>query len=246
MYYLFFNKKQYGPYTEIQVRAMVTAGKIPANVQVYVQGGMHQWQSLQNFTELLKPANQKEMKLATDPSLFSAPIKNGHEIEKTIWVGRPSSLTVIFKYFGKIILLMILSIIYVFYRIQIDYSIIMYTDFMLLVLNIILLLKITWDFIVLKCIKWTFTSERFNISSGVFSKKISNMELYRVKDMQLCKPFFYRLFGYGYIDLITSDKLNPILCNIGAIKQPEDVLQLLRKYVERQKKIGPIKGIDII
>ena len=54
--------------------------------------------------------------------------------------------------------------------------------------------------ILVKSIRYEITSERIKITSGIFSKQTSALELYRVKDYTLEAPFFYRLFHLGNIN----------------------------------------------
>jgi len=75
--------------------------------------------------------------------------------------------------------------------------------------------------IVLKFTKWVLTTDRFTYTIGVFSRKTENLELYRIKDFTLRTPFLLWIFGYGLVDLVSSDKTDPNMPCIGAIKSPQ-------------------------
>jgi len=245
MYYIYYNSKEYGPYTEDQIRAMIACGKISPTVLVFQQGGDQKWQPARNIPTLMRPPAKQGMKWVIYPS-DSIAISSGKELEKTVWEGRPSHLMAIEKYLKYLLIVMCTIALYLLSLAYSSNSVHNYIRYLLSCILMSILLRSCWVWLVLKSTKWCLTSERFIYNIGVFSKTTENMELYRVKDIRVRKPLFYRIFGYGFIDLVTSDKSDPILPNIGAVKNPEDLFELLRKYIERQKKKGPVKGFEII
>jgi len=66
-----------------------------------------------------------------------------------------------------------------------------------------------WKWLRVQSREFRLTTERILISEGIFSKTISSTELYRVKDLRMTQPFFYRLMGFENIELLSSDKLSP-------------------------------------
>ena len=87
------------------------------------------------------------------------------------------------------------------------------------------------------------TSDRFRTKIGILSQKVDELELYRVRDYEVFKPFLLRLFGLGNLTLITSDKTHPKI-EMKAIKNPEKVLELFRKNVEISRKKTGTKEVD--
>jgi uncharacterized membrane protein YdbT with pleckstrin-like domain len=87
------------------------------------------------------------------------------------------------------------------------------------------------------------TSDRFRSKIGILSQKVDELELYRVRDYEVFKPFLLRLFGLGNLTLITSDKTHPKI-EMKAIKNPEMVLELFRKNVEISRKKTGTKEVD--
>ena len=92
--------------------------------------------------------------------------------------------------------------------------------------------------------KYRITTQRFIETSGILSKKIEEVEFYRVRDYSIEIPFLYRLFGLSNIILTTSDKTHPIVY-IRAIKNGEEVRDTLRGLVEEAKKVRKVSEIDI-
>lgn len=69
--------------------------------------------------------------------------------------------------------------------------------------------------------KYTCTSEKFIVESGIFSKKEEEIRLYRIMDLTLEPgPSGQRLFGLGTITCDTVDKSTPKLCIIN-VKTPD-------------------------
>ena len=75
------------------------------------------------------------------------------------------------------------------------------------------------------------TTQRIRITTGVFSKRTEELELYRVRDSSLVEPFLYRMFGAGNIEVVTADASTPGL-TIEAIKGAAAVREEIRKNVE--------------
>lgn len=79
---------------------------------------------------------------------------------------------------------------------------------------------------------YELTEQRLRERSGVFSRHISELELYRVRDISIEQPFLQRLFGCGRIVLGTSDRSAPLMV-LEAIPDPLAVANQLREFVER-------------
>ena len=90
---------------------------------------------------------------------------------------------------------------------------------------------------------YELTEERFREKTGILSQTIEELELYRVRDYTVEKPFIMRLFGLGNLTLLTSDKTNPKIY-LYAIKNVENVRDLFRKNVEATRKKTGTKEVD--
>lgn len=86
--------------------------------------------------------------------------------------------------------------------------------------------------------------ERINNRTGILSKSLDSVELYRVRDYKLHQPFFLRLFKLGNITLHTTDKTNSTLY-IPAIREPEALLEIIRKQAEICKETKKVREIDV-
>ena len=75
------------------------------------------------------------------------------------------------------------------------------------------------------------TTERLRITSGVLSKKVEELELYRVRDTSFLQPFILRLFRVGNLKLNTDDATTPTIL-LGGIPADQSLRDKLRKAVE--------------
>ena len=81
-------------------------------------------------------------------------------------------------------------------------------------------------------------------SSGVFSRRLDNLELYRVRDYTILQPFLMRILGLGNLHLVTSDAANPEL-SIEAVKEIEIIREQLRKAVEAARDRKRVRQMDV-
>lgn len=119
--------------------------------------------------------------------------------------------------------------------------------FVLCALTCILVIPIfiaLWKYLVVRCRTYELTTERLRISEGVFSKKIEELELYRVKDVSRTKPFWLRIFGLENIHLMTSDKSTPTLL-LDYIPKRIELGDKLRKQADARRDVKRVSEIDM-
>jgi uncharacterized membrane protein YdbT with pleckstrin-like domain len=91
---------------------------------------------------------------------------------------------------------------------------------------------------------YILTNERFRVTRGILNKRTDDLELYRVKDLTLIKPFSQRLVKAGTIEMTTSDHTTPLVV-LPAIKEPAKVLDLIRSNVEKQRDRKRVTEVDM-
>lgn len=141
--------------------------------------------------------------------------KQEASIEKDIFSGHP---TMIYSY-GQIIWLMLFGI-------------------CTIGIGLIIFLLIYW--LRSKNTKYNITTHRLIVEKGVLSKSKDNMELYRLQDFTVEKPLLMRMKGYGYLNIITSDKTTPEI-SIYGIKNIEDIAEKLREASNIERKRHGVK-----
>jgi uncharacterized membrane protein YdbT with pleckstrin-like domain len=99
-----------------------------------------------------------------------------------------------------------------------------------------------WKWLHLRSRVYEITTERIQVTHGIFSRQTDSLELYRVKDMTVLRPFLLRLFGCGNVVIYTSDRTTPTFL-IEAVPDPKGLNDLIRKHVEAcrdKKRVGEI------
>ena len=91
---------------------------------------------------------------------------------------------------------------------------------------------------------YELTDQRIKLKTGILNQEIDECELYRVRDYRVVKPFFQRIFGLGKIELITSDRSNSNI-NLNGIKDPENLINLIRDNVEKIRRKTGTREIDV-
>ena len=89
-----------------------------------------------------------------------------------------------------------------------------------------------WRYFVTASHTFRLSAQVLQETSGVFTRHTEALELYRVKDVAVTRPFLQTLFGRGRIVLITSDRSTPIV-TLDAIPEALAVSTLIRECVER-------------
>jgi uncharacterized membrane protein YdbT with pleckstrin-like domain len=82
--------------------------------------------------------------------------------------------------------------------------------------------------------KYTCTSEKFILESGMLSTTEDEIRLYRIMDLTLERSLLQRIFGLGTIICDTVDKTSPKLV-IENIKDPKRVKNLISEAVEAER-----------
>lgn len=100
-----------------------------------------------------------------------------------------------------------------------------------------------WLVLGTKLMVFEFTSERMRIYEGVLSQNINEVELYRVKDTRIEKPFWLRIFGLSNIVLQTSDRSLPEI-HIRAVREVIEIREKLRKQVELLRDKKRVREVD--
>ena len=91
---------------------------------------------------------------------------------------------------------------------------------------------------------YELTNERLKITQGVFTKATSTVELYRVKDIEVRQPFWYRMLGLENIQITTSDVSSPFLL-LDAIAVAAGLPDKLRNQVEAVRVQKRVREIDL-
>lgn len=152
--------------------------------------------------------------------------------EETLWKGRPAQIINIWKF----ILAFLLAVAIGVCAIVFDLGPLWFA-------LLIPLAWAAWIYVVVRCRVYELTSERLRLYNGVLNQRIDEIELYRVKDTVIERPFWLRIFGLSSIVLDTSDRSHPIV-ELEAIPGGIDLRNLLRKQVEYWRDRKRVREVD--
>ena len=94
-------------------------------------------------------------------------------------------------------------------------------------------------------ILYKITSQRVVIESGVFSKRMEQLDLYRVVDYVVERPFGQRIMGTGNIILEAMDKTTPEIRIVAIKTNVMSLYEKLRYATEQEKRKRGVKVLDI-
>jgi hypothetical protein len=92
----------------------------------------------------------------------------------------------------------------------------------------------------LKSTHYEVNADRIEWARGIFSRKIDNLDVFRIVDLKLHRSLFDCLVGIGTVTLITKDKTDPEF-EFHKVKYPRDLYDVLKKAsLEADRKQGVI------
>jgi membrane protein YdbS with pleckstrin-like domain len=101
-----------------------------------------------------------------------------------------------------------------------------------------------WEAVQLATTRMTLTTQRLKVKSGVFTTRIEEVELYRVRDSTLTQGLLQRLVGLGTVVLQTTDATTPTVLFANVTKAHE-LREIARKAVERVRRVQRVREIEM-
>jgi uncharacterized membrane protein YdbT with pleckstrin-like domain len=102
---------------------------------------------------------------------------------------------------------------------------------------------LAWKWLVVRTTVYEVTTQRLRLRTGVFNKKIEDLELYRVKDFRVDQPLFLRLFSVANVVLETSDRSHPHVV-LRAVPDAEALTDHIRETVESLRHSRGVREVD--
>lgn len=106
-----------------------------------------------------------------------------------------------------------------------------------------ILLGVIW--IALKVNRYKVTNERVILTSGIVSRKVEEVELFRIKDVTVSQGIIDRLMGVGSVKIESVDESTPIL-KIKGIENPVEVKEQLRKLYRASRKKERVVSTELL
>lgn len=101
-----------------------------------------------------------------------------------------------------------------------------------------------WKWLDLWAVRYELSRERIRVRSGLFTRHLEEIEIYRVKDTELTIPFWQRVVGIGTLRVISSDHTNPNL-PLRGIADPESVRERIRSACEAVRRARGVRELDV-
>ncbi|MDB4944481.1 MAG: hypothetical protein JWP97_4015 [Labilithrix sp.] len=92
---------------------------------------------------------------------------------------------------------------------------------------------------------YRITSQRVVIETGVFSKRMEQLDLYRVVDYVVERPFGQRIMGTGNLVLEAMDKTTPEIRITGIHTDVVNLYEKLRYATEQEKRKRNVRVLDV-
>jgi uncharacterized membrane protein YdbT with pleckstrin-like domain len=95
-----------------------------------------------------------------------------------------------------------------------------------------------------RSVKYRLTTQRVVVETGLFSKRMDQIDIYRINDFVVERPFAQRLAGTGNIVLTAMDRSTP---DVGIEGLKTDVMALyekLRAATEEAKRARGVRVLD--
>lgn len=92
--------------------------------------------------------------------------------------------------------------------------------------------------------RYEVTTERIRMTSGILSRRTSELELYRVRDYTVEEPFLLRLIGRGNLIIETADRTTPHVV-IRAVPGASQLKDQVRTHTERMRQQRGVRDFEI-
>lgn len=100
-----------------------------------------------------------------------------------------------------------------------------------------------WIWIATAAEKFELTTERIRLKKGVLNQVFDEVELYRVKDVNLTRSMFERVLGLGTVTLLTSDRGQENIL-IRSVRKSDELREHLRSQVEIVRDRKRVREVD--
>jgi membrane protein YdbS with pleckstrin-like domain len=118
-----------------------------------------------------------------------------------------------------------------------------YRETAAIVLAALVVLRLLIKIMKLKTIRYEVTADRIEWSRGILSRKVDNLDMFRIVDMYMRRTLFDYIFGVGTITLITTDKTSPNFIFQKVIR-PCRLYDILKKASLEADKRGSVVHIE--
>ena len=237
---LLINKdgKQLGPYSLDEARALVLSGRLAASDWAWPDGATD-WVALKDVPgfSVTTPATPAQPAAPSVPSVPAA------TAEQELWRGHPSQVlnASIYVFWGAVLIVTLFAL----FALDV-FSESQFWSFIIIgVVALIALINAAVAYFHLHAVEYVVTTQRVRVISGIFSKDIQEIELFRVKDTMAHQSFFLRLFGLGTITILSGDERHPRIV-LSGVPQAVELREKLRQEVMTLRQRFGVREVDVM
>lgn len=92
-----------------------------------------------------------------------------------------------------------------------------------------------WKWLQVRHTRLKLTDQRIILTTGVFNKSTSEIELYRVRDIGVEEPFFLRINGIGHVMIYSTDEVSAQV-RLAAYRNPHWLKDQIRHFAEENRQ----------
>ena len=96
-----------------------------------------------------------------------------------------------------------------------------------------------------RSVRYVLTTQRLRITTGILSTVTEDIELRRVRDSAVERPFFQRIVGLGNVRVTSADPSHPRVV-LAAVRDPDGLQDRLRTLVEGLIRTHGVRELDIM
>jgi uncharacterized membrane protein YdbT with pleckstrin-like domain len=93
--------------------------------------------------------------------------------------------------------------------------------------------------------RYLLTTQRLRITTGLLSTATEDIELRRIRDSSVVRPFLLRLLGLGHVVLVSADPSSPRL-ELRAVRDPDGLQSRIRELVQGLYLRHGVREIDVM
>jgi membrane protein YdbS with pleckstrin-like domain len=239
---LLINKdgKQLGPYSLDEARALVLSGQLDPQDWAWPEGATD-WVALKDVPGFSSPTPAGKPAPPAAPTASAPASATG---EEDLWRGHPSQILNLGIYtFWGLILIVTLAAVVALVETEAcsqEWGLIIFGG-----VALIALINAAVAYVHLHAIAYVVTTQRVRVISGIFSKDIQEIELFRVKDTMANQSFFLRLFGLGTITILSGDERQPRVV-LNGVPRAIELREKLREEVMTLRQRFGVREVDVM
>jgi membrane protein YdbS with pleckstrin-like domain len=233
--------RQLGPYSLEEARLLVLSGELDAGDWAWPDDAT-EWVPLKDVPGY-SPATPAPPAAPSAPATVVNAAGGAGPAEEELWRGHPSQVlnASIYVFWGAVLIVTLFAL----------FALGVFSDspfwgFIIVgAMALIALINVAVAYVHLRAVEYVVTNQRVRIISGIFSKDIQEIELFRVKDTAANQSFFLRLFGLGTITILSGDARHPRIV-LSGVPRAVELREKLRQEVMTLRQRFGVREVDVM